>query len=265
LFYNNKFLFIKEFQFIIFRKKFFQEFFFKFLKNTILFKLKKLKFRFQFNKLKFQEIYIYKLSELIHKIYNKKLEFKIINLKSVIIHSDLFTEILTLKLKKKGTNVNKNMSYVLNLARIPKVFFVRREILLKQNFKEKKINTLNISALFKLKSFEKILKLFYKNIINWNNNINLLSLFQNTFNLIKYKSIGGIKLEVKGRLSKRYRADRSIHKLKWKGGLKNLDSSYNGISSLQLRGNLNSNVEYSIFTSKRRIGAFAVKGWVTGK
>jgi hypothetical protein len=24
-------------------------------------------------------------------------------------------------------------------------------------------------------------------------------------------------------------------------------------------------VEYSIFTSKRRIGAFAVKGWISGK
>jgi hypothetical protein len=24
-------------------------------------------------------------------------------------------------------------------------------------------------------------------------------------------------------------------------------------------------VEYSIFTSKRRVGAFAVKGWISGK
>jgi hypothetical protein len=32
-----------------------------------------------------------------------------------------------------------------------------------------------------------------------------------------------------------------------------------------MRGYAKPNVEYSIFTSKRRIGAFAVKGWVAGK
>lgn len=32
--------------------------------------------------------------------------------------------------------------------------------------------------------------------------------------------MAGIRLEVKGRLTKRYRADRSISILKWKGGLK---------------------------------------------
>jgi hypothetical protein len=32
-----------------------------------------------------------------------------------------------------------------------------------------------------------------------------------------------------------------------------------------MRGYLNSNVDYSIFTSTRRVGAFAVKGWVSGK
>ncbi len=32
-----------------------------------------------------------------------------------------------------------------------------------------------------------------------------------------------------------------------------------------MRGYVKPNVQYSIFTSKRRIGAFAVKGWVSGK
>ena len=51
----------------------------------------------------------------------------------------------------------------------------------------------------------------------------------------------------------------------WRGGLKELDSSYNSFPSIKLRGYINSNVEYSIFKSKKRIGAFAVKGWITGK
>jgi hypothetical protein len=77
--------------------------------------------------------------------------------------------------------------------------------------------------------------------------------------------MGGIRLEVKGRLTKRYRADRALFKVKWKGGLKNIDSSYKRLSSVNLRGFIKPNVEYSIFTSKRRIGAFAVKGWISGK
>jgi hypothetical protein len=77
--------------------------------------------------------------------------------------------------------------------------------------------------------------------------------------------MGGVRLEVKGRLTKRYRADRALYKVRWKGGLKNIDSSYRGLSSVNMRGYVKSNVEYSIFTSKRHIGAFAVKGWVSGK
>jgi hypothetical protein len=77
--------------------------------------------------------------------------------------------------------------------------------------------------------------------------------------------MGGIRLEVKGRLTKRYRADRALYKLNWKGGLKNIDSSSNKLSSVIYRGNFNSNVSYSITKSKRRIGSFAVKGWISGK
>nr|UED14398.1 ribosomal protein S3 [Ophiocordyceps sp.] len=84
------------------------------------------------------------------------------------------------------------------------------------------------------------------------------------YNSIGYKKMRGIRIEIKGRLTKRYRADRSIYSLKWKGGLKNVDSSFKGLSSILFRGNSNSNVSYSVYNSKRRIGAFAVKGWISG-
>jgi hypothetical protein len=77
--------------------------------------------------------------------------------------------------------------------------------------------------------------------------------------------MGGIRLEIKGRLTKRYRADRAIYKIKWKGGLKNIDSSFRGLSTVLLRGYLKPNVSYSINKSKRRVGSFAVKGWISGK
>jgi hypothetical protein len=77
--------------------------------------------------------------------------------------------------------------------------------------------------------------------------------------------MGGMRLEVKGRLTKRYRADRAVYKLKWKGGLKNIDSSFKGLPSVLFRGHFKPNVSYSISKSKRRVGSYAVKGWISGK
>ena len=57
--------------------------------------------------------------------------------------------------------------------------------------------------------------------------------------------MGGVRLEVSGRLTKRYRADRALYKLLWKGGLKNIDSSVQRKSSVVFRGFRDSNVQYS--------------------
>ena len=71
--------------------------------------------------------------------------------------------------------------------------------------------------------------------------------------------MGGAKLRVKGRLTRRYRADRAVYKLKWKGGLKNIDSAFKGLSTVQYLGHRDSNVTVSSLASKRRIGSFGVK------
>lgn len=226
--------------------------------------LRRYKLRLNLNKYKFEELFLYKLSKLISKLYNKKVEFNIVNLKSIILNSDLFTEILTLKIKKKKANVIRRMNYILNKARLPKVNNIQeRGSVVKSvdfNLLENKYKNLNLYSVLGLaeNSIEEILSdLYYvKNTSQLKNRI---------FNSIKYKNMGGIRLEVKGRLTRRYRADRAIYKVKWKGGLKNIDSSFKGLSSVNKRGYLNSNVEYSMFTSKRRIGAFGVKGWISGK
>lgn len=101
---------------------------------------------------------------------------------------------------------------------------------------------------------------FYKGISFYNrfdyNNI-MNTIFEK---IIKYKNIGGIKFQISGRLTKRYRADRAVFVRRILGGLNNIDSSFKRIPSVILRGYMNCNVEYAILTSKRRIGAFAVKG-----
>lgn len=77
---------------------------------------------------------------------------------------------------------------------------------------------------------------------------------------LKHKSMSGIRLEAKGRLTRRFTASRSLFKIKWKGSLKNIDSCYRGLSSPILRGHLKTNVQYSLINSKTRNGAFGLKG-----
>jgi hypothetical protein len=77
--------------------------------------------------------------------------------------------------------------------------------------------------------------------------------------------MGGVRLEVKGRLTRRLTASRSLFKIKWKGGIRNIDSSYRGLSTVMLRGHFKSNVQYSVVSSKTRNGAFGLKGWVGSK
>ena len=82
---------------------------------------------------------------------------------------------------------------------------------------------------------------------------------------LKHIKIRGIRVEAKGRLTRRFTASRSVFKMKWKGGLKNVDSSFRGLSTIMLRGYVKSNAQYSFISSKNRNGAFGVKGWVSNR
>ena len=70
----------------------------------------------------------------------------------------------------------------------------------------------------------------------------------------------GIRVEAKGRLTRQRTASRSVFKMKYMGGLKNIDSSFKGRSAIMLRGDRKSNVQYSIVNTNGRNGAFGVKG-----
>lgn len=242
------------------------------LTKEILYKelavLRKYKLRLNLNKYKFEEEFLYKLSGLLSKIYNKRIEFNIINLKSIVFHSDIFTKILGLKIKNRRANVLRMMSIVLNKAVLPNVNRIMERSNLVKNIDldvlENKFRSLNLNNLIQ-KDFNQVLNKLYPNVNITSNLYEYLGIYNAIFNLIKYKNMGGIRLEVKGRLTRRYRADRALFKVKWKGGLKNIDSSFKGLSTVNMRGHIKSNLEYSIFRSKRRIGAFAVKGWLSGK
>jgi len=64
-------------------------------------------------------------------------------------------------------------------------------------------------------NFNLLLQELYNNIIS-NNNLekDYNKMYNILFNSIQYKNMGGIRLEVKGRLTPRYRADRAVFKVK---------------------------------------------------
>lgn len=223
--------------------------------------------QFKFNKQRL----LSKLTYLLEKIIGKKIEYNIVNLKSIDYHSDIMTDALALKIQKDRASPNRRMSNILYKAPIARL----------NKFKDK--TSLRIEAkrdliLNRYRDLKIVSLLKGENLSTLLDNVTYLNRHRNNlprrlrrikaniiFDSISFKKITGIKLEVSGRLTKRYRADRSTQSLKWIGGLKNFDSSYKQLRTIYFRGNTKTNVSYSISKSKRRIGSFAVKGWIGAK
>jgi hypothetical protein len=178
------------------------------------------------NEYKFNYNYLQYLIKHLEKIYNKNVELNLINLKHFYLNSDILSESITLKIRKN-----------------------RRKILKFLNTIKRKVKVHNNK------------NLFYKpNLNKLNINFDNKSLERRVLKDIKYKHITGFRLEVSGRLTRRYTASRSISKLRYKGNLLNIDSSYKGLSSVLLKGNTKSNLQYTKLKSKTRIGSFGIKG-----
>lgn len=182
------------------------------------------------NESKFNYNYLQYLKKYLEKIYNKNVEFNLVNLRRFYLNSDILSESITLKIRKN-----------------------RRKIL-------KFLNTLKRKVKIHNKK-----NIYYQPVLNkLNINLDKKSLQRIVLNNIKYKHVTGFRMEASGRLTRRYTASRSISKLRYKGNLLNIDSSYRGLSSVLLKGNLKSNLQYTKLKSKTRIGSFGIKGWVSG-
>ena len=232
-----------------------QERYFKFLrKYDLIYSLN----QYKFNK----QIFLPILSKILNKIIGKKIEYNMISLKSVTCNTDIFTNALALKLKKDRFNLKLSILSLLNRANMPPIIQImeKRE----RALGGKKAEWGCLVAEFK--DLKIISNLSRNNLPELLKNLSSKKEIHSTiYNSIRYKSIGGIRLKVKGRLTKRNKADRSLSLVKWRGGgLRNVDSLSTLLSSVSFRGNFKSNVSYSLFNSKRRIGAFAVKGWISG-
>jgi hypothetical protein len=239
--------------------------------------LNKLRYLLKFNNVKFENPFITKLTRIVEKLYSKKVEFNIVNLKKVHLNSDILTQAIVLKLKNKKNSLIRVLRSSLNKVNLPNVSRLGEKSSLsnKNEYFINKVRNTYINNMFKdtakidplnellLNFFPSADKLEVEN--NQSKNKSNISLRNFIFKQLKHFKLGGVRLEAKGRLSRRFTAARSVFQLSWKGGLKNVDSSFKGLSTVMLRGDAKSNVEYSMLKSKHRIGAFGIKGWVSSK
>ena len=191
------------------------------------------------NKAKFENTYLQGLINIIKKIYNKNVEFNIINLKYFYFNSNIYTQPLELKLKKKR-NVLRYLKVFIRKAKIKNIKLVKKsnKFFTVNNFDTNKlINNIMLQDKTNTKYLKKII-----------------------LNDIKYKRVSGVRLEAAGRLTRRFSASRSKRRTIYKGNLENTYSSIKGYPTPVLRGNFKSNLQHTVINSTSRVGAFGVKG-----
>jgi hypothetical protein len=79
------------------------------------------------NKSKFEDKFLLKLESLISMIYNKEVEFNIVNLKTLYLDADLFTQVISLKLKNRNNKVLNVLRSSLRMVKLPKVNKIREK------------------------------------------------------------------------------------------------------------------------------------------
>jgi hypothetical protein len=197
------------------------------------------------NNYKFNNNNLMQLKNKLHKIYKKKININIINLKYSYLENSIFINGLINKLNDRKKKVLKVIRKALSLGKIVKLhplFFRLRKKDKNNSYTEfNKLDNKLDNLLFILKKSK------YTNVM-----LNL-----------KNKHVNGLRIEAKGRLTKRLTASRAIYKLSYKGSLKNIYSSYNKLSTIILRGLHKSNIQYLNSNSNNRNGSYGIKYWLS--
>jgi len=195
-----------------------------------------------FNTYKFNILNLCNVSKIISDIYNKKVIINIINIKYLHMDNSVFIDAIVRKLRDRNKRVLKILRKAVTLSKIPTLhplLLINAKKWVQEAFE---FNTKNI---------------IYKNLMYKP----LKTIKKNIFYSIKNIHIIGIRLEGKGRLTRRLTASRSIFKLTYIGTMKNIFSSNQGYSSMLSKGLEKSNIDYLNVNSYNRNGSFGIKSY----
>lgn len=228
---------------------------------------------------KFEKPFMTRLTGLVKSIYNKEVEFNLVNLYRMHLNSDIYTQGLALKLKNRDNKLFTVLTRSLTKVKLPNISRIQEKYHEKNRneYLINKIRNTYIKSMIKGNTSDDSLNSLLLNYFPSSNDLKIdikkrsstikqpISLYKYIIKILKHGRLAGIRVEAKGRLTRRFTAARSVFKVIWKGGLKNVDSSFKGLPTVMLRGDHKSNVQYSLLSSKNRNGAFGVKGWVSSK
>jgi hypothetical protein len=203
-------------------------------------------------KYKFNIKNILSIKNILNKLYNSKIEINIISLKYLYLDGSILALAVVKKLENRKRRILKVIRMALSLSKKPYI----------NKFYSNLLNINNLNNVF----IKKDLNRSISNNIPLNKDLTFKPIFYKSriiFFYLKHKIISGLKLQGTGRLTKRLTASRSISKFISKGSLKNKASSYNGLSTVVLRGYVKSNLQYININSYNRIGAYGIKSWVS--
>jgi Mitochondrial ribosomal protein (VAR1) len=195
------------------------------------------------NSFKFNINLMLGIKNILYKIYNKKIELNIVNIKYLYLENSFFANVVVKKLNNRKNRIRKIIKRAIRSVKLPHLDFylkmeAKKEQIIEKRDKEIMINYNNLY----IEPYYNILGTVLKKLRN--------------------KHLIGVKLEGKGRLTRRLTASRSVYKSRSKGGLNNIFSSFQTLSTAMLKGFANSNVQYTNVNSKSRNGSFGLKSWI---
>ena len=91
------------------------------------------------------------LTRLVQSLYNKKVEFNIVNLKKMHLNSDIFTQAVSLKLRNRDNRLYRVLKSSLRKIKLPSVnrLSEKQNKFNKDEFLINKIRNNNITSMFK--------------------------------------------------------------------------------------------------------------------
>jgi len=183
---------------------------------------------FNFNKTKFKMYLMEKLTHLVKSLYNKEVVFNIVNLKKMHLSTDIYTQAVVLKLKNRDNKLYRVLKSSLRKIKIPNFNKIneKKNKPNKNEFIDNKIRNSLINSMFIKEDVKDPLNNLLLNFFPSAENIqksvvkkgsvknSSISLIDYVLMYLKHIKVRGIRVEAKGRLTRRFTASRSVFKMK---------------------------------------------------
>jgi len=180
------------------------------------------------NNVKFEKPFIRKLAYLVKNIYNKEVEFNLVNLYKMHLNSDIYTESVSLKLRNRDNKLFKVLTRSLTKAKLPNVSRLSEKFY-KDNKDEYLINKIRnsyINSMFSNNTSVDPLNSLLLGFFPSTNDLKIevkkkssiikrsVSFYKYILRTLKHVKLAGVRVEAKGRLTRRFTAARSVFKVK---------------------------------------------------